>query len=121
MSYISPRIFVKTSCPILNNLRLHHSASRPAAMADSATAGALLERARQYAGELAAQQLAADGDRASLDMDPSNSAAANLDDTLAQLNQLACTHGLDSDAVDASYALALSGKLCTLHHQLAVE
>lgn len=90
-------------------------------MADSATAGALLERARQYACELADQQLAADGDDALLDIDSSNSAAANLDDTLAQLNQLACTRGLDSGAVDAGYALALSGKLCTLHHQLAVE
>jgi hypothetical protein len=90
-------------------------------MADPATAGALLERARQYAGERAAQQLAADGDRASLDMDSSNFAAAKLDDTVAQLNQLGCTRGLDSDAVDAGYALALSGKLCTLHLELAVE
>ncbi|KAG0659206.1 hypothetical protein C6P46_005259 [Rhodotorula mucilaginosa] len=80
-------------------------------MADPATAGALLERARQYAGERAAQQLAADGDRASLDMDSSNFAAAKLDDTVAQLNQLGCTRGLDSDAVDAGYALALLGKL----------
>lgn len=90
-------------------------------MAESATAGALLERARQCAGELAAQHLAADGDGALLDIDSSNSAAAKLDDTLAQLNQLACTHGLDSDAVDAGYALALSGKLCTLHLELAVD